>query len=170
MIYFWILLNLAVITNAIMRASCKANKTGLSHVFELLMIVCFAGMIIISQELSFKVTTWPENLYLVLMYILIRIGLFNVVWSLFRFKMTYYNIHLFKRKNEESYRVNFKLPRLYWWYIGDGLYDRILTWIMTDSWFGKAFKPPMQFFLGWLYVISWAMSIGVLTNGFYITF
>jgi hypothetical protein len=147
MVIFWILINLSVIFDATGDALMKRGKWILSKTFQSLMIACFAGMIILAQYMPFKIITFPVWAQLILMYGLVRIGLFNAIWGIVAFKIKHWN----------------------WYYLGKtSLWDRSLEWIINDSWFARKFQPTEKFVLGWFYVISWFFSIGVLIQGFYI--
>lgn len=144
-VIFWILMNLAVIFDAAGDALAKKGKWILSKTYQTLMILSLSTMIPLSRLLPADLSMWYHWVYLVLMYILIRIGLFNASWGIFRFR------------------------HCYWWYLGDtSLWDKFLVWVICDSWFARTFKPPEKFILGWLYIISWLVSIGILLDLFYV--
>ena len=141
MIIFWILLNLAVIFDAIGDALIKRKIWIWSKTFQLLMIFSFAGMIVLAQYMPFKIITFHVWARFILMYGLIRVGLFNATWGIVAFKIKNWN----------------------WYYIGrTSLWDRMLEWICAKMGF------PEKHFLFLLYSISWIISIGILINGFYL--
>ena len=142
---FWILMNLANIFDSAGDAIGKKGKWILSKTYQMLMILSFCAMIPLTIFLSPEFTRWYYWLYFALMYILIRIGVFNASWGIFRFK------------------------HCYWWYLGDtSLYDRFLVWVISESWFARKFRPYEKFILGTIYIISWVLSLGVLINVFYL--
>lgn len=140
MILFWGLINLAVIFDAIGDAFFKKQKWFLSKLFQMLMVLSFSAMIVLSYYMPDTVIErWYDWGYIALMYILIRIGLFNAVWGIVKFGYCY------------------------WYYLGKtSLWDKLLNGIIVKTDF------PQKHFLFWIYLISWVMSIGVLTNCFYL--
>ena len=143
MILLWILLNLAVIFDAISDALMKNSKWILSKTFQSLTILSIMGIVPLVYYMSGERFVWYDWLYILLMYGLIRVGLFNATWGITRFGVKHWN----------------------WYYIGrTSLWDRLLEWVCTKMGF------PEKHFLFWLYFISWLVSIGVLFNRFYIVF
>ena len=144
-IIYWFLMNLANIFDAAGDAVAKRNKWILSKTYQTLMILSYCAMIPLAIFLPPEFITLRCWLYFILMDVLIRIGVFNVTWGLFRFCYGY------------------------WWYLGDtSLWDKFLVWLINDSWVARKLKPPEKFALGWFYVISWVLSIGVLAGVFYL--
>ena len=140
---FWILMNLANIFDAMGDAFMKNSKWFLSKTFQMLMVLSLCAMIPLAIFMPPEFTTWPCWLYFALMYMFIRVGVFNVVWAMVKFG-----------------RVN---KKFYWYYLGGtSLWDRFLEWIITKGGF------PQKTFLRLFYIIFWIVSIGVLTNGFYL--
>ena len=107
----------------------------LSEDFLILSGFIIGGMAI-HYDLSFI-----ELLKLFFGYMLMRMALFGAVWAMC-------------------------MPSLRWDYIGrTKWYDRILMWIMHESWFGRKFKPSQKMFLGIFYTACFLFSL-VLTGIF----
>jgi hypothetical protein len=141
MVYIWILMILTVVFDATGDALMKRNMYVLAKIFQMLMILCFGGMIILAQYWPDKLIMWPWWLYFILMYGFIRVGLFNVIWSL----------------------VRFKFKAFYWWYLGEtSEYDKVLSWIILKI------KAPVKHFLFWYYLFAFLGSLAVLIQGFYL--
>jgi hypothetical protein len=129
MILFFILLNLAVIFDAAGDALMKKGKWILSKTFQMLMILSFAGLIILAQYLPFKVIQWPTWLYFVLMYGFIRVGLFNATWGLICVNR--------------------------WWYLGNtSLWDKAIRWVITKGGFPDRHFLFWIYFISWVISIG----------------
>lgn len=108
MILVYILLNLAVVSNVLIRAFDFKGRKFLGHIFEALMIGAFMTIIILAGIWAYELTSWQDTANLLLMYVFIRAGLFNALWGLIAVKR--------------------------WYHLGfTPLYDRILT-IPSQKW------------------------------------
>jgi len=134
---------LVVIFDATGDALMKRNVYILAKTFQMFMILCFGAMIILVQYWPDKLIMWPWWFYLILMYGFIRVGLFNVVWSL----------------------VRFKFKAFYWWYLGEtSEYDKALIWIIDKL----NLQTHIKHFLFWYYLFAFLGSLAVLMQGFYL--
>ncbi len=108
MIFFWILINLAVVFDAIGDALSKKGRWVLSKTFQMLMILSLVAMIPLARLLPDELATWLHWLYFALMYLFVRVGLFNATWGLVCVNR--------------------------WWYLGTtSLYDKALSWVIKSS-------------------------------------
>jgi hypothetical protein len=109
--------------------------------FQAAMVASFLGVAIIAHHLPPETLSWPGLAYFVLMYALIRAGLFNPIWGYFGIKL--------------------------WYYLGTTSYfDRTLLWITNNiKWKGKIIFVQKPFLIVF-YSFSFLLSVAVLFQYF----
>jgi hypothetical protein len=146
-VFLWGLMNLVILADAFGDAFFKKKKWIMSKLFQVLMLFCFAGIVILIYYGDIEFIPWWKWFYLALSYILIRIGIFNVFYELAF--------------------VGFKLKKWWWWHLGTtDLWDRFLNWVIHYSYFGKKVKPDQKFFLSLFYPICEVLSLAPIIQGF----
>lgn len=147
-IIFWVLINLANFFDAAGDAIGKKRRWILSKTYQMIMVLSICAMIPLARLLPSELTTWQHWFYFALMYMFIRVGIFNATWGLFRWGIV---------------KVTNNRKKIFWWYLGTtSLWDKFLAQIINKGGF------PEKTFLAMLYIISEIISIGILINGFYL--
>jgi hypothetical protein len=141
MILIWVILICTVVFDAIGDAYVFVGRMTRGKFFQAMMVASFLGVAIIAHHLPPGILSWPGLAYLVLMYVLIRGGLFNPIWG-------YFGIRL-------------------WYYLGTTSYfDRMLLWITNNiKWKGKIIFIQQPFLII-VYSFSFLLSVGVLFQYF----